>query len=816
MSKVKTKKELLEEIQKYVPIFDEINSVSSRILKDNESRNSLKKISDNIDKWKKKLSNPKFEVAIIGLEKAGKSTMANALLNKNFLPEAKARCTFTTATIESDNDKDEAIVIFYSQEEFIARFDELSTKIKLGSLDFHSITLSDLAKLVKKKEYFQTPKELLDLKIMIENKEALLNYIGRDVEVITGDVQNKIKPYIVDKDRSMAVKSITIKSTELKDMKDIIIYDVPGFDSPTKLHLEQAKKYADEADVVIMMVSIAERVSFLDAQVEFLNQSSKDGVSLIDKTIVVASRWDGHIIPNDKIESENEINEYLNLLDNELKKFSIYREKNIFKVNPRAYLEKNGKMEKNLAMPKLDSINMDNGFVAFRQRLTEFFEYDALTALNDTVKKDINNINNFLIDFKREHNVASNEFKFESDRLKIRRNYQEARKKELIDKVIEYKDMIQSNGDFNINTNLEKEIHTNWIESLKITDDAREEMVKQISTDGVEMVGKFHSEMRELLYFQSIDLMTTIVSDTVMSKNEEIVKNFREDIRKIFAIDLSGDLNIELNKRLDDIMLEHFYDKQSYKPLIVRFINDIFKLLIAHPIATNIGGQRVKAFKNVSKNIESLLPFDKENYENEAELGLYEKTLIKKILVQYEEVSLKLIQDQLMSYKDHFSEKINMDNLAQEIKELNISPNRLSKILSNQKNKFKNLAKDGVIGLINSSKPKNDLELLVDYGNEATTYKEVQSEINKDLDNLKDIISNVILDAMMIQKPFLDSLNTQIEEIRRDLNGKGQNKLNDFMEIYLQVLDRDNYNAISGDPELNKKITNIISQIENL
>ena len=97
---------------------------------------------------------------------------------------------------------------------------------------------------------------------------------------------------------------------------------------------------------------------------------------------------------------------------------------------------------------------------------------------------------------------------------------------------------------------------------------------------------------------------------------------------------------------------------------------------------------------------------------------------------------------------------------------------------------------------------------------EATTYKEVQIEINKDLEILKNIISNVLLKAMMIEKPFIDSLLTQVEAIRIDINDI--NIFDEFIELNIKKLDRVNYNNVSGDEELNSKISKIILQIENV
>ncbi|MEA3316299.1 MAG: dynamin family protein [Campylobacterota bacterium] len=817
MSNIKTKLELLKEINRYTPIIDDINSISNRIIIDNKEIDNLSKITKSIDKWRTKLKNQKFEVAIIGLEKAGKSTMANSLLNQDYLPNAISRCTFTTAKIESDKDKDEAVINFYTKEEFILRFNALCEKIKLPELDFETLDIKKLNKVVKSKDFAEKPKEVKDIEIMIANKNELYKYINQPERIIKENIQESVRPYIIGEDRSMAVKNITIKSTQLKDMEDIVIYDVPGFDSPTKLHLEQAKKYTDEADVIIMMVSIADRVSFTDTQVEFLNQTAKDGVSLIDKTIVVASKFDNHIIFNNKDGSDTQIQEYMNILYQELKKYNIYREQNIFKVSPRAYLESNGKIEKDpikgyISLPNLQSVGIDDGFKDFRVRLNQFFKYDALKALNDTVNKDLNNIKNFLIDFKRKHNTQNNENKVEDKLYDIKKDYIQTKNRELIDLVIEKKAEVLEQKDFNINKDLEVEIKEKWIEKLKITDEILSQRIKKISTDGIEKPSYLNITLRKELYKESLDIVTQLVSKVVIKKDKEVISEFKNSIYEIFNITNSSYTKEKLDECLDKIMNKFSYDERSYKPLMTRFINDIFKVLIDNPITTHRDGQRINAFKLYELNIASLLPFDIKHYQNELELGIYEKTLVKKILVQYEELSLDSIINKLQQYQNYFNKNLNIDTLAKEIKDSNISLETLSKGLLYGKDSFRNMTKDGVLNIINKNRSKNSLDTLMDYAKEATTYKEVQQEINKDLDILEDIISNIILDAMMIEKPFLDSLNTQIEAIRLDIDDY-KSTLDKFMDTNIKDLNPEEFFKIAGDPKLNQTIKNIIIQI---
>ena len=70
-----------------------------------EQIQKLSDISDKNQRFLYKLKSNEFEIAIVGLEKAGKSTFANALIENNVLPSAPERCTFTSTRLVSGSDK---------------------------------------------------------------------------------------------------------------------------------------------------------------------------------------------------------------------------------------------------------------------------------------------------------------------------------------------------------------------------------------------------------------------------------------------------------------------------------------------------------------------------------------------------------------------------------------------------------------------------------------------------------------------------------------------------------------------------------------
>ena len=233
---------------------------------------------------RRKLASNEFEIAIIGLEKAGKSTFANALMGIDILPSMDARCTYTSTSIRY-GDSDEAEVVFYTREEFARNFtDSLKTMgiEHAENLDFTTLSLSkyqDLYNSLPVNNY--TSNLSADIENIIMHRDTLLRYIGMPKKVFKGAGElesQELKNFIQNPAYAIAVKEITIRSSMLRDMQNAVIYDVPGFDSPTQMHKEQTIHMMKTCDVIVMIAS-AEAPSIRGPQVQiFESEVDEDGI----------------------------------------------------------------------------------------------------------------------------------------------------------------------------------------------------------------------------------------------------------------------------------------------------------------------------------------------------------------------------------------------------------------------------------------------------------------------------------------------------------------------------------------------------------
>ena len=124
-----------------------------------------------------------------------------------------------------------------SLEEFEAEC-ELLERDNINYIPVHE----DIVAILKDKNRFSLTGETVRLKKSTNpDFDKIVN------QYITGEVLADGKS--TAKPRS--AKSIKIKTSNLAELKNAIIYDVPGFDSPVSEHKNQAKSYLEKADVVI-------------------------------------------------------------------------------------------------------------------------------------------------------------------------------------------------------------------------------------------------------------------------------------------------------------------------------------------------------------------------------------------------------------------------------------------------------------------------------------------------------------------------------------------------------------------------------------
>jgi len=209
--------------------YEKILKILSEILENYRECDNKTKMKTSYDELnakcsdqKSRMNNSGFKVAIIGLEKAGKSTLINAWIGwDDFLPTASNRCTYTLTRILSTDRRQKYEIEYFTKSEFYLRYDKL------------------------KEEQAKTnnPNSPLNREIeeIRQGLTEINNYLDKPLQTVSVDdynsesIKQDIKSFITIPSKARAIKNISFWVANLNDINNFTLYDAPGYDSPITL-----------------------------------------------------------------------------------------------------------------------------------------------------------------------------------------------------------------------------------------------------------------------------------------------------------------------------------------------------------------------------------------------------------------------------------------------------------------------------------------------------------------------------------------------------------------------------------------------------
>lgn len=221
----------------------------------------------------KRLKKREFRIAVVGLEKAGKSTFVNAWLECDLLPAKAARCTFTTTQIYSvTNDADQKLEVQVKTDQ---QFDNLIDELKNANAQ------EDLNTIQQNEATLRQVREDGDLKLPFTRLE---------------DIKEQLRKYVADEKYAHAVLEARLFTSKLAQAEGIVFYDVPGLDSGLAKHVDEARQMLSDCDAVILVQRFTNlREKELEI-IKFTELGDKN-VSVADKLFVFLSRIDSQATP---------------------------------------------------------------------------------------------------------------------------------------------------------------------------------------------------------------------------------------------------------------------------------------------------------------------------------------------------------------------------------------------------------------------------------------------------------------------------------------------------------------------------------------
>jgi len=215
-----------------------------------------------------RLKKREFRIAVVGLEKAGKSTFINAWLECDLLPAKGGRCTFTTTQIYSvENESEQRLEVqARTDEEFLnllGELEEVGAKEDLKTIRDNEITLQQV------------------------RREGNLTFPFTRLE----DIGEPLKKYVADEKYAHAVLEARLYTNKLAQAEGIVFYDVPGLDSGLAKHVDEAQEMLSDCDAVILVQRFT---SLREKELEIIKftELGDKNVTVADKLFVFLSRID--------------------------------------------------------------------------------------------------------------------------------------------------------------------------------------------------------------------------------------------------------------------------------------------------------------------------------------------------------------------------------------------------------------------------------------------------------------------------------------------------------------------------------------------
>lgn len=203
-------------------------------------RQVLVQLIEPLRRQYERLKKNEFRIAVVGLEKAGKSTFVNAWLGADLLPNDMKRCTFTTTQLYSVDDPSEQRFEVYpkSRDQFNQMVRELEVRAQSRDTDDARRAAADL-------EVIRKHRQTLD--------EVLVEGVHRFPFTRLEDIGIALKKYVADEHYGHAVLETRLYTNELADARGIVFYDVPGLNSGLAKQVEESEQMLKDCDAVILI-----------------------------------------------------------------------------------------------------------------------------------------------------------------------------------------------------------------------------------------------------------------------------------------------------------------------------------------------------------------------------------------------------------------------------------------------------------------------------------------------------------------------------------------------------------------------------------
>ena len=886
-----SKRKFIEKLENTNNFFNEIfDKDKNGMVIGLEEAGQLRKLQERNAKILKKLKNKEFTVAVVGLEKAGKSTVGNALIKLIVLPEYTERCTYTTTEIRA-GDKDEAIISFYSPDKFNTNFKQMMQVVQYnGEANFITTNLdafnnywsavrNDDSKQMLFNAYDGNTVE--DIRSIIKGKDVLRFLLGKHPQTfelgdnseyarkemnlyITGIQGYNDDGSVIRSPHPYAVENVVIHSTHLNEMSHIVLYDVPGFDSPTEMHKRQTEEMLSKADAIILVTNVGDRPNLTGTQLNMLRKvRDEDGIKLSEKAFVFGNKLDS-------AGNEQRARDNMAVLRNEaVNKYQITSSERIVCGSAKAYLEKNEMFSEDElrrgrvnADKTLAEWNMSDGIDELNQKMQQYYDNDRFNVLKKRAEKTLVDTEQFLRkildkytpdvlerlenggEYLLEIKDKLNSFVREASKISSKYQEQIIREKPFSKELID-----------NIET-----IYPLMNEFTEMIEDVENEGA--IDTAGNYLVTRVNSTVRNRLQTQFMKNIVEKAAGITDQKDEEINDELVTKFLEIIGMSPNSQYREELETSVRELFKSLVIKngaKCYFNPLVERFSTGLVETLILSPFATE------DRYKKVMMSLPELLSlavyYTMRNIEDTPEISddpnerlkFFAKILLhedveplvedysgnEQLLRSYFEENGHLLTDGTIFSIDDLplvSWSILLGRAGFNFTEL---PQKMTRAFEANfyRGNWSQLSKEDRIRLLekvvtaycksgagnqststvstNLTQRIKELHELSKKLNTLQTKEDMIELLNADIEILRDVTVNSVIKATGLEIAFIAVVTKNINLIRENLtyNPEGVKKFNDWIQANVRKIKESEFAAIEQDNMNSQARKMIISSI---
>ena len=349
--------------------------------------------------WLERLKSPEFPVAFLGAFSAGKSSIINAVLGDDILPQATKSLTAIPTLIRKGR-SNKAIISYLSASERAELKDlyleELSKELRTNPEAYRALSNSDiLARLNadierQKSQYgtFNKQKFYDELKTLIQGWDRL---VGATKEITLDELPNYVTEDYAD---VLFVNQAEVYLTDVNIPENVVLVDLPGLGVVNPRHRKVTKTYV-ENDAKAFVIAMKVFHLLEGEEIELLSEIHSQRKRVLQRAFWVINQWD--------VLSSKQKKEELANFDQKIEHYGFHITKDrVFKVSALNYLLlkliQEGRLEasrsirehvdalkkavgripdKNEASHHIKALEETKSFSTFRASLFEYLAYTA-------------------------------------------------------------------------------------------------------------------------------------------------------------------------------------------------------------------------------------------------------------------------------------------------------------------------------------------------------------------------------------------------------------------------------------------------------